>query len=66
MITSMRQAVAVQARRVKAGKKGHARAVRRYFHKMNICPVTGKSDWHGVNELKQSVPFIDSHPLKEN
>lgn len=59
MITSMTQAVAVQARRVKAGKKGHARAVRRYFHKL-------AKDWYGVNELKQSVPFIDSHPLREN
>lgn len=59
MITSLEQAVAVQARRVKAGKKGHAHAVRRYFHKL-------AKDWYGVNELKQSVPFIDSHPLREN
>lgn len=65
MITSMEQAVAVQTRRVKAGKKGHAHAVRRYFHRILRSPVTGKSNWYGVNELKQSVPFIDSHPLKE-
>jgi hypothetical protein len=55
----MEQAEITQERRVAAGKKGHARAVRRYFHKL-------AKDWHGVNELKQSVPFIDSHPLKEN
>jgi hypothetical protein len=59
MITSMKQAVAVQQRRVAAGRKGHAHAVRRYFHKI-------AKDWYGVNELKQSVPYIDSHPLREN
>ena len=58
MIKSMEQAVAVQQRRVEAGKKGHAHAVRRYFHRI-------AKDWYGVNELKQSVPYIDPFPLTE-
>jgi len=59
MVKSMEQAAAIQSRRVAAGKKGHTRAVRRYFHRLT-------KDWYGVNEMKQSVPYIDPFPSKDN
>ena len=64
-VTSMQQATAIQKRRVEAGKKGHAHAVRRFFRKESINSHTGKMDWYAYNELKQSVPYIDPFPLEE-
>lgn len=65
MVTSLEQAAAIQQRRVEAGKKGHAHAVRRYFRRIAMKTPSGAPDWYGVNDLKQSVPYIDPHPLME-
>ena len=61
MIKELRQAEAIQARRVADGKKGLSRAVRRFLWKQ-VKAKTNKKDWYAYNELKQSLP---QHPIHE-
>lgn len=64
MIKNMQQAVAIQSRRIAAGKKGIARAVRRHLKSKSLT-VHNTMDWFAYNDLKHSLPFIDPYPLKE-
>lgn len=52
MITSAQQAVAVQTRRRQAGKKGRAKAVRRWFQRTYGCAI----DVHG-GEIHEPICF---------
>lgn len=56
MISSLRQAEAIQARRVTDGKRGLSRAVRRYITK--LATTDGKFEWYRYNDIKQDLPQI--------
>tara|TARA_R110000744_G_scaffold352095_1_gene458127 strand:+ start:9262 stop:9471 length:210 start_codon:yes stop_codon:yes gene_type:complete len=64
MIKSLEQAKAVQVRRVKRGKKGIARAVRKYIVAQSLNS-RGNFEWYGYNELKQELTWICPHAPTE-
>ncbi len=64
MVKNAKQAIAIQSRRIAAGKKGHARAVRRFMKRESLS-ANNVIDWYAYNDLRQSIPFIDPFPISE-
>jgi uncharacterized membrane protein YccC len=60
MIKSLEQAKEVQARRVGRGKKGIARAVRKFLIAQSMNS-RGRFEWYCYNELKQELTWICPH-----
>lgn len=56
MVSTLEQAQAIQDRRVKTGKKGYAKAVRRFF--LRISKVSGVEYKRALSLVRVSFPEV--------